>query len=210
MISRDKHSSPAAALAAGAFFLFWVTTVSGAPGISVTTSFSDGRLTVALTGKDLPELKRLVVDCSYDPLRLSILEAGVAAPLPATALSAAVDQALSKAVFTVLAASTILIDDGSTVLRLRIPAQEECLSAFVVTRATAIDKNDAEFTVSVDQASTTAHMFPARTTLLSSRTAIGLQLNGRLLATRHGREVPGFYLYTTPRMRPGSVVLERR
>jgi len=189
---------PALLCKAPAFFGF---SVCAAPTVSVSALLSEGAVVFDLSATDLPELRSITLDCVYNPQLVAIMRSVVAAPLPATGLGLAVDTAGSTVKFSISAMSTILIQNGSVFMTLKVPAQtQNCLSAIVFTAANITDKSGANVVASI-YCTGIRHARPLRTALPGvapmRRPIQRMLLNGRCFPADYGQISTGCVVTVT-------------
>ena len=187
---------------AGVYFvgiLLFLTPLSeAAPAVTVGTSFSQEVMTVTMTASSFPELRSITFDCTYDPQRISIMDAVVGSPLAATALGVAVDTAAHSLRLVINAASTVTVGDGKPLLNLFIPTEsQEDAKAFMVSKAAITDKNGATINVTIHSTAVILSKpgFPSpRLAMRKTGTTLGLRLNGRRFSRERNEAVSGYII----------------
>ena len=169
-----------------------------APAVNVGTSFCQGVLTVTMAASSFPELRSITFDCTYDPQRISIMDAVVGSPLAATALGVAVDTAAHSLRLVINAASTVTVGDGKPLLNLFIPTEsQEDAKAFMVSKAAITDKNGATINVTIHSTAVILSKpgFPSpRLAMRKTGTTLGLRLNGRRFSRERNEAVSGYII----------------
>jgi hypothetical protein len=193
--------------------MFFLRTITyGAPAINVEKTISEETFTVTMFGEDLPELKKLTANCSFQLPVTAIKDAIVAAPLPETALSVIVDETDSTITISVLATSTIIVEDDQELIWFRIPVQAgTSTGAFTVTSVTIIDKDDASIEATINQTKTVwtppAHRYIS--TAHNQPVLSRIQLNGRRIPHGNAITVPGVYIRHNSTITPSRRIIFR-
>lgn len=183
----------------------------GEPTIKITPSFSGTTITYTVNATGLPELKCITLVCTYDSQSIQILDAIVSAPVPATAFSVLLEKENSSVTFTVLAASTVTIENNKTILIVHIPSQtEENIPAFTFNKASINDKNDAVSEVAIHQGVLLRTPRPQHLqhslTIPRILPVNHFQLNGRRVPCAGINSTAGFYIKRNGAILPAGYI----
>jgi hypothetical protein len=147
--NRNEHL-----LKTGLFFtivFFSLKAAVSAPLFLVEKAIDKQQMTVSVSGSQLPELKSITFSCSYDLSGISLMEAIVSSPLPATSLAVQVDTAASTLSITLHATTTVTPADNARIVLLRIPVALTVEAAdFNITKGVIIDKQGTSAEITID------------------------------------------------------------
>jgi hypothetical protein len=195
-------------------FLMFPAILFGAPPALQTQYSSSGNdLTLTVTGKQLPQLKRITLTFTYNPLGVNTVNAIVSSPLPSTALGALLDTANHTLVLNIIATSNVTVGDGASILVMRAPWVQNVAAAqaLQLISAKGIDKNGVEFTPALDISSVlsprngTVSAAPTlQTPLFFTRVLINGRLCNNMTATgvTIGKKEPIIFLNSLPLVKP--------
>jgi hypothetical protein len=114
------------------------------PAIFVEKTVSGGQTKIVISGSALPEMRGIAFACTYSVSAALIMDAILASPQPATALSVLVDTSKSSILISVRAASTLLPAENAGLVEFKMSAPVTGGSwPLTVTKATVTDKQGA-------------------------------------------------------------------
>jgi hypothetical protein len=186
------------------FGLFMPRAFASGPAVFVEKTFDEHSITITVSGSGLPEMRGITFTCSYSISHASIMEAMVASPQPKTALSVIVDSAASSMSIAILAASTILLADGSPIVAITMTGIANAGWPLTIIKAIAVDKQGASTQLPISIKASVRENGGPKLADAPGRLNAGQQnavsgffdVSGRKVSSCKRRCAPGYYLKT--------------
>lgn len=135
-------------------FNFTISPYAMQPVISTIVSTNEAITIFTVSGRDLPELKRISFTCTSQLPLAVIMDAIIATPVPAAVINVQVDRESGSLHIILVATTTVTIPSNATLFTLKMPVSTAADgSSFFVTASAVTDKNGNIIQASLNPAS---------------------------------------------------------